>query len=418
MVLGFETIGNETYLDRVVEVYKAYRFVICFENSRIGGYVTEKIVSAFLAGSIPIYLGAPDIEAHFNPASFVNCHGTTLAECAELVKRIDTNETLYQAMRSQSAIQKGDTLGGGYDWYPEMDATRNLSMVATYLSTLIPRFRSTFLLEGPGSSESSPLLRLPDVTIMARPRSKTLFQPFFNALNACPVFPVPVFADFIQATCQITAPRRLKGFISCEPIRYKSFGSYDSAAFDFESARTVGHLVPFPSELLSESGTSENGAVFALALQDPRIGQSNLGGVVMARGSDPDPSLVYQVRPDGHESTLKMPIPAVTVSKVDWAWIGHEITQCGNTTSDRNGPLKFEILFKLETQTFVDTILEVAEEKSQAGDGSGSLTCIQQAVVLSPYSKKVARKASESLLKEGLLEEAKTFRGRSNRLAL
>lgn len=36
-VAGFETINEETYLDRLVNVYKQYRFVICFESARIQG---------------------------------------------------------------------------------------------------------------------------------------------------------------------------------------------------------------------------------------------------------------------------------------------------------------------------------------------------------------------------------------------
>jgi len=36
-VAGFETINGETYLDRLVNVYKQYRFVICFESARIQG---------------------------------------------------------------------------------------------------------------------------------------------------------------------------------------------------------------------------------------------------------------------------------------------------------------------------------------------------------------------------------------------
>jgi hypothetical protein len=39
-----------------------YRFAICFENMVLPGWVTEKIFDCFFSGTIPIYLGAPDIE--------------------------------------------------------------------------------------------------------------------------------------------------------------------------------------------------------------------------------------------------------------------------------------------------------------------------------------------------------------------
>jgi len=43
-----------------------YTFAICFENSILKGWITEKIFDCFFAGTIPIYLGAPDIE-HYVP---------------------------------------------------------------------------------------------------------------------------------------------------------------------------------------------------------------------------------------------------------------------------------------------------------------------------------------------------------------
>jgi len=43
------------------EVISAYKFNICIENLAYPGYVTEKIFDAFIASTIPVYFGAPDI---------------------------------------------------------------------------------------------------------------------------------------------------------------------------------------------------------------------------------------------------------------------------------------------------------------------------------------------------------------------
>lgn len=43
------------------EVLGRYAFALCFENMAMNGYVTEKIFDCFYAGTIPLYLGAPDI---------------------------------------------------------------------------------------------------------------------------------------------------------------------------------------------------------------------------------------------------------------------------------------------------------------------------------------------------------------------
>jgi hypothetical protein len=44
------------------ETLGSYTFALCFENQLLRGWITEKIFDCFRAGSIPIYLGAPDIE--------------------------------------------------------------------------------------------------------------------------------------------------------------------------------------------------------------------------------------------------------------------------------------------------------------------------------------------------------------------
>jgi hypothetical protein len=49
-----------------------YKFTIAFENYTYPGYHTEKILDPMVAGSIPIYVGNPEIEKHFNKHSFIH----------------------------------------------------------------------------------------------------------------------------------------------------------------------------------------------------------------------------------------------------------------------------------------------------------------------------------------------------------
>lgn len=39
-----------------------YRFAIVYENAREPGYITEKLFDAMIAGCVPVYLGAPNVE--------------------------------------------------------------------------------------------------------------------------------------------------------------------------------------------------------------------------------------------------------------------------------------------------------------------------------------------------------------------
>ena len=73
-----------------------YKFLITFENRVEDDYITEKIYHAYLTRTIPIYYGD---KAVFDlvPAntSLIYANNFTPKELAELIKRIDSNDTLY-----------------------------------------------------------------------------------------------------------------------------------------------------------------------------------------------------------------------------------------------------------------------------------------------------------------------------------
>jgi alpha(1,3/1,4) fucosyltransferase len=60
--------------DRKRNFLKDYKFTIALENYSYPGYNTEKLLDPMTVNSIPIYLGNPEIDRHFNSKSFVNGH--------------------------------------------------------------------------------------------------------------------------------------------------------------------------------------------------------------------------------------------------------------------------------------------------------------------------------------------------------
>jgi hypothetical protein len=54
------------------ETLAGYTFAICFENMVLEGWITEKIFDCLLVGTVPIYLGAPDIDKWVPPECFVD----------------------------------------------------------------------------------------------------------------------------------------------------------------------------------------------------------------------------------------------------------------------------------------------------------------------------------------------------------
>jgi hypothetical protein len=70
-----------------------HKFAIVFENTPYPGYTTEKLMDAFLAGSLPIYFGDPQITQDFNTDAFI--HGKP-SELIELVKQSDFDDVIFQ----------------------------------------------------------------------------------------------------------------------------------------------------------------------------------------------------------------------------------------------------------------------------------------------------------------------------------
>jgi hypothetical protein len=85
----------------LLSVYSQYKFVICFENSKTPGYVTEKIFNVFLSGSIPIYDGAPNITDYIIPGSFIGYDENIINN----IKNVMSNKELYDSIIAKEKIQ-------------------------------------------------------------------------------------------------------------------------------------------------------------------------------------------------------------------------------------------------------------------------------------------------------------------------
>lgn len=82
-------------------IYNKYKFIVTFENSKTDGYITEKVFNVFLAKSIPIYDGAPNISTYVNKNSIV------LYNDPQWIKRIQllsASEELYKKVVETSKV--------------------------------------------------------------------------------------------------------------------------------------------------------------------------------------------------------------------------------------------------------------------------------------------------------------------------
>jgi len=84
--------------DGKMQVLSQSTFTIAFENYMALGYVTEKIFEPLLAGSIPIYWGAPEAKTDFNPDAFIYAEdiGTFDDVIAHVIRIADSREALAE----------------------------------------------------------------------------------------------------------------------------------------------------------------------------------------------------------------------------------------------------------------------------------------------------------------------------------
>ena len=55
-----------------LEVLGKYKFALCIENSSFPGYISEKLFDCFFTGTIPVYLGAPDVDRYVADDAYID----------------------------------------------------------------------------------------------------------------------------------------------------------------------------------------------------------------------------------------------------------------------------------------------------------------------------------------------------------
>jgi len=91
-------IRNDNGFKAKMDIISSYKFTLAFENAIAKDYVTEKFYDPLIAGSVPVYLGAPNIE-EFAPGDkcYINLNSFgSLKELAEYLLMLDANEQQYR----------------------------------------------------------------------------------------------------------------------------------------------------------------------------------------------------------------------------------------------------------------------------------------------------------------------------------
>lgn len=97
------------YGDTFLPYLQKYKFTLCFENCKKENYVSEKLLNAYIAGTIPIYWGCSNVLKWFNPNAFLYLEDESEQSMNKLIERIielDKDDTLYEKMYNEPLIKE------------------------------------------------------------------------------------------------------------------------------------------------------------------------------------------------------------------------------------------------------------------------------------------------------------------------
>ena len=98
-----------------------YRFALVMENNKAKGYISEKIVNAFLAGCIPIYYGTEEVFNIFNRKSFIFYDAANPKPALERVAYLERNRTAYDMVLEEPILANGTyTIEKYFSWSDEV----------------------------------------------------------------------------------------------------------------------------------------------------------------------------------------------------------------------------------------------------------------------------------------------------------
>ena len=82
-------------------------FGICMENKNTPGYITEKILMAFLAGTVPVYYGTKEVFDIFNRKAFIYYDIENPEEAVDRIKHLEENPDDYDKMLNEPILNDG-----------------------------------------------------------------------------------------------------------------------------------------------------------------------------------------------------------------------------------------------------------------------------------------------------------------------
>lgn len=109
-----------SFVDDKILTLSQYKYAICFENISFDGYVTEKIIHCFLAGTIPIYLGAPNITDFIPKNCFIDLRDfRSLEELNLFLEKLSQAEIHQYIANGKNFLASEEGKRFSYEYYAQ-----------------------------------------------------------------------------------------------------------------------------------------------------------------------------------------------------------------------------------------------------------------------------------------------------------
>lgn len=99
--------------DSKIDILSQYKYSLCLENMPMNGYITEKIFDCFYAGSVPIYLGAIDVNEYIPHDCYIDLRG--YEDTKDLLKYL--NSISFESWKKMRDCGRDFIAGNGKNLY-------------------------------------------------------------------------------------------------------------------------------------------------------------------------------------------------------------------------------------------------------------------------------------------------------------
>lgn len=101
-----------------LKTIREFQFVLCFENFKYPGYITEKIIECFVAGVVPVYLGASDVCEFIPSNAFINASNySTWEDLLSKLNSIEPKEADYMISNGRNFLSSEQARSYTYEGF-------------------------------------------------------------------------------------------------------------------------------------------------------------------------------------------------------------------------------------------------------------------------------------------------------------